>query len=232
MPIGNPFDDGGGIRLGMEAGGSVAGLDRLEVGIPLTPPRSLVAGILVNGRGQRFMNEDTYAGRLGQQFLLREDGRVYFVHDDSTFAVNIAGYQPRWVAATAAELEAEIGLPPGSLEATLDRYNEHAARGEDPDHHKAPAFVHPLVPPYGVVDLTVERSYYAPFTLGGLRTDVEGRVLSDAGDEVPGLFAAGRTTAGIAAGGYVSGISLGDGTFFGRRAGEAAAARAATRRPR
>ena len=36
---------------------------------------------------------------------------------------------------------------------------------------------------------------------------------------IPGLYAAGRTTAGIAAGGYVSGISLGDGSFFGRRAG-------------
>ena len=43
------------------------------------------------------------------------------------------------------------------------------------------------------------------------------------GHPVPGLFAAGRTTAGIAAHGYVSGISLGDGSFFGRRAGESAA---------
>jgi 3-oxo-5alpha-steroid 4-dehydrogenase len=42
---------------------------------------------------------------------------------------------------------------------------------------------------------------------------------------VPGLYAAGRTTAGIAVHGYVSGISLGDGSFFGRRAGKAAAAR-------
>ena len=37
--------------------------------------------------GRRFINEDTYAGRLGQEFLLRQDGEVYFVHDDSTFAV-------------------------------------------------------------------------------------------------------------------------------------------------
>ena len=41
------------------------------------------------------------------------------------------------------------------------------------------------------------------------------------------FIAAGRTTAGIARGGYVSGISLGDGTYFGRRAGRAAALRAA-----
>jgi 3-oxo-5alpha-steroid 4-dehydrogenase len=41
---------------------------------------------------------------------------------------------------------------------------------------------------------------------------------------VPGLFAAGRTTSGLAAQGYSSGLSLADGTFFGRRAGVAAAA--------
>jgi 3-oxo-5alpha-steroid 4-dehydrogenase len=40
---------------------------------------------------------------------------------------------------------------------------------------------------------------------------------------VRGLYAAGRTTAGIASAGYVSGISLGDGSFFGRRAGRSAA---------
>ena len=222
MPIGTPFDDGRGIRMGEGAGGAVVGLDRVEVGIPFTPPRSLVRGIVVNAEGRRFINEDTYAGRLGQEFLLRQDGQVYFLHDDSTFAVNIAGYKPTWVAETAAELETMIGLPPGSLQATLDRYNEFAPSGADPDFHKAPEWVTPLEPPYGVVDLRVESSYYAPFTLGGLVTDADSAVLDADGNPIAGLFAAGRTTAGIAAGGYVSGISLGDGTFFGRRAGASA----------
>ena len=74
----------------------------------------------------------------------------------------------------------------------------------------------PLRPPYGVVDLSVDRSWYASFTLGGLVTDPDGVA-------APGLHAAGRTTVGLAVGGYVSGISLGDGTYFGRRAGRAAA---------
>lgn len=217
VPIGTPHDDGRAIRMAMGAGAEVVGLDRIEVGIPFTPPRSIVRGIVVNAAGERFLNEDTYAGRLGHEFLVGQGGQVYFVHSDETFAVNIAGYKPRWVAETAAELEAEIGLPAGSLQATLDAYNRHAANGEDPVHHKAPEHVVALHPPYGVVDLSVDRSYYATFTLGGLRTDVGGSVL-------PGLYAAGRTTAGIAVGGYVSGISLGDGTYFGRRAGRSGAA--------
>jgi 3-oxo-5alpha-steroid 4-dehydrogenase len=40
---------------------------------------------------------------------------------------------------------------------------------------------------------------------------------------VPGLYAAGRTTSGVSALGYSSGISLGDATFFGRLAGRSAA---------
>jgi 3-oxo-5alpha-steroid 4-dehydrogenase len=48
-------------------------------------------------------------------------------------------------------------------------------------------------------------------------------VLDGDDDAIPGLFAAGRTTSGLSVGGYSSGLSLGDGTFFGRRAGRCAA---------
>jgi 3-oxo-5alpha-steroid 4-dehydrogenase len=68
------------------------------------------------------------------------------------------------------------------------------------------------------------RAIYATFTLGGLATDPEGRVLDASGAVVPGLYAAGRTAASLAAHGYASGISLGDATFFGRRSGAHAAA--------
>jgi predicted oxidoreductase len=78
--------------------------------------------------------------------------------------------------------------------------------------------------PLGALDCTVDGAIYAAFTLGGLHSDLEGRVLDAAVRPVPGLFAAGRTTSGLAAQGYSSGLSLADGTFFGRRAGAAAAA--------
>jgi 3-oxo-5alpha-steroid 4-dehydrogenase len=61
------------------------------------------------------------------------------------------------------------------------------------------------------------------FTLGGLVTTLDGAVLDHDGDEIPGLYAAGRATSSMHARGYISGTSLGDGTYFGRRAGTAAA---------
>jgi len=71
---------------------------------------------------------------------------------------------------------------------------------------------------------TIERNFLGVFTLGGLATDTEARVLGPDGQVVPGLFAAGRTAASISSPGYSSGTSIGEATLFGRIAGRNAAA--------
>jgi 3-oxo-5alpha-steroid 4-dehydrogenase len=222
--VGAEGDDGSGIRLGIAAGGMPLNLSMGSISLPVTPPKAIQKGVLVNGQGQRFVNEDAYMGRLGECALLHQEGRAFWILDDATF---VRPDVPRPVAAvgeTPAELERELGLPQGSLEATLALYNRHAARGEDPLFHKKAKWLTPLErPPFGALDCTVDGSLYAAFTLGGLRTSEDGEVLSASGDPIPGLFAAGRATACLAAPGYASGLSLGDGTFFGRRAGRKAA---------
>jgi 3-oxo-5alpha-steroid 4-dehydrogenase len=223
--VGTDTDDGSGIRLGQGAGGAVKHMGALECSLPLNPPRRISVGILVNGKGERFINEDTYNGRIGLEILLRQGEEAYLVFDEEGYVVNAVGMRAAWVAETATELAEEIGLPPGALEATLDAYNAAAADGDDPQFHKVAELVRPLVPPLGAIDLRVAKAIYAPFTLGGLDTTPDSEVRDGSGQVVPGLYAAGRTTAGIAVHGYVSGISLGDGSFFGRRAGKAAAAR-------
>jgi succinate dehydrogenase/fumarate reductase flavoprotein subunit len=221
--VGAEGDDGSGIRLGIAAGGVPLNLGMGSISLPVTPPKDILKGLLVNAQGQRFVNEDVYFGRLGEYALLRHDGRAWWILDDATF---VRPDVPRPVAAvgeSVAELERELGLPDGSLQATVALYNQHAARGEDPLFHKKAKWVVPLErPPFGAFDCTVEGSLYAAFTLGGLHTGPDGEVLDGRGEPIPGLFAAGRTTACLAAPGYASGLSLGDGTFFGRRAGRTA----------
>jgi 3-oxo-5alpha-steroid 4-dehydrogenase len=222
--VGAEGDDGSGIRLGIAAGAATIHMDAASISLPATQPWGLKRGILVDGAGQRFINEDAYYGRLGEYALLHRGGRAWLVVDDAVFE---KPEYPRRVAAVGespAELERELALPAGSLESTLALYNRAAARGEDPLFHKAPEYLTPLErPPFGAFDCTSEGSLYAAFTLGGLHTDVEGRVLDPGGAAIPGLFAAGRSTSGLSVGGYSSGLSLGDGTFFGRRAGRSAA---------
>jgi 3-oxo-5alpha-steroid 4-dehydrogenase len=125
-----------------------------------------------------------------------------------------------------AEMEAGLGLPAGSLEKTLARYNRYAARGEDPDFHKSADWLAPQDQgPWAVFDLRPGRALYAGFTLGGLRTTVDAQVQRPDGSVIPGLYAAGACASNIAQDGkgYGSGAQLGEGSFFGRRAGRHAA---------
>ncbi|MCX2934024.1 FAD-dependent oxidoreductase [Mycobacterium sp. CVI_P3] len=218
--------DGQGIRMAQALGADLAHMDATEVAF-LVDPQQLVRGILVNARGQRYVAEDTYPGRVGQHTLYYQDDKAFLIIDEQAQEEALASQtpklilrKPKWVCETVAELEAEMGLAPGSLQDTVARYNDGAARGEDPLLHKKPRWLRPIGSPVGAIDL---RHSTGGFSLGGLRTSLSAEVLHVTGEPIPGLYAAGRCTAGLAAWGYASGISLGDGSFYGRRAGRSAA---------
>jgi succinate dehydrogenase/fumarate reductase flavoprotein subunit len=229
--IGTPNDDGRGIRMGVGAGAATARLHSFECALPLGPPHRLARGILVNRHGKRFINEDAYTGRIGLHALRDQGGFVYMITDDVIHEPNILGLRIAYAAATAEELAAELDVPSEELARTVRDYNEAAARGEDPEFHKRAPFLQPIgVPPasgIGAIDLRVDHgAIYATFTLGGLVADADGVALDSAGGQIAGLYAVGRTAASLAASHYASGISLGDGSFFGRHAGRHAADRA------
>ncbi|HVT41587.1 MAG TPA: FAD-dependent oxidoreductase [Acidimicrobiales bacterium] len=231
--IGTPHDDGRGIRMGVGAGAVTTRLGSFECALPLGPPHRLARGILVNRHGERFINEDTYTGRIGNHALNDQDGFVFMITDDVIHEPNMIGLRISHAAATPEELAADIEVPPDALARTLREYNEAAARAEDPAFHKRAPYLQPIgVPPasgIGAIDLRVDHgAIYATFTLGGLVTDSDGAALDAGGSPIPGLYAAGRTAASLAAHHYASGISLGDGSFFGRRAGRHAGHRAAS----
>ncbi|MRH85898.1 FAD-dependent oxidoreductase [Nocardia sp. SYP-A9097] len=219
--------DGIGIRVAQALGADVAHMDATEVAL-VADPQVVVRGILVNGRGQRFITEDTYPGRMGQAVLQDQENKAYLIIDEQAIeaafetisSMSMLRIAPTWVAETVEELESDMGLPADTLKATIDLYNKHAENGEDPFLHKKPEWVKPIGSPLGAYDL---RGYTGGFTLGGLRTDLDSRVLHVSGEPIAGLYAAGRVSSGICAGGYASGCSLGDGSFFGRRAGVSAA---------
>ena len=233
-------EDGSGIRMAQAVGAAVRHMSAGQAAITMIPGMA-AHGMVVNGAGQRFINEDCYPGRIGQAALFRQGMDCWVVMDEQAYEAvppnERWGVLPHHVGETVTELAQELGLPPGALEATVALYNEHAARGEDPLFGKRAQFLRPLEPPYAAVDpkrcfRSAEQgpgSGAAVFTLGGLHTTVDGAVLDLDGRPIPGLFAAGRATSGLASWGYVSGTSLGDGTFFGRRAGTSAAGSPAQR---
>ncbi|MGH3434766.1 MAG: FAD-binding protein [Thermocrispum sp.] len=224
-PLGTTYDDGLGIRLGQSAGGAVRRMGGAFYSSPFYPPAELLQGIIVNADGERFVAEDSYHGRTADAVFGQPGNTAFLVLDSESMATPKYGLTTLidgWES--VAGMAAALGTP--ELERTLQRYNAEAARGEDSQLHKHPAWLKPLnVGPWGAYDLTPGRASYVGFTLGGLRTSVDGEVLDDGGSPVAGLYAAGACASNIAqdSSGYASGTQLGEGSYFGRRVGEHAA---------
>jgi succinate dehydrogenase/fumarate reductase flavoprotein subunit len=233
-PTGNPGDTGTGILMGLGAGGNAINMHDGFISLPYYPPAELTRGILVNAAGQRFINEDCYHGRVGYHCLQQPGQRVYLVATVADFEnYQKTSYLNAPFAGTAedsvAELEGELQLPDGTLQATIEIYNRNAREGQDPLFHKSAEWLQPLELPLAAIDCTPGHGAFYPFfTLGGLDTLPSGEVLTAERNVIPGLYAAGRTACGVprTAAGYSSGISVGDATFSGRMAGRSAARRA------
>ena len=230
--IGNPGDTGAGILMGMGVGAAAINMHEGFISLPYYPPASITGGILVNDKGQRIINEDVYHARLGNAILSDTADRHYFIVTVEQYGdyekMNYMNADVVGTGETVEELEGELQLPQGSLQATVEQYNRFAAQGEDPFFHKAGEWLEVLEPPLVALDVTPGRGTFWPyFTLGGLDTLVDGEAVTADRQVISGLYAAGRTACGVVrrAEGYSSGMSVGDATFTGRLAGRAAAKR-------
>lgn len=220
-------DDGSGIRMGISVGAATLNMHEFFATVPFFPPESLVRGIFINERGQRFINEDTYHGRVAHYVLRQPSGRAWLLVDHDSFARPVI-QEDIHIAATGetiAEVEQELGLVTGALTSTVDEFNRYAEQGEDPYFHKDAEWLKPLTqPPFAAISYSRGDIDGHAFTLGGLSTRPTGEVLDSDGHPIAGLFAAGRTACGLPrwGEGYSSGLSIGDSTFFGRQAGRSA----------
>jgi 3-oxosteroid 1-dehydrogenase len=132
---------------------------------------------------------------------------------------------PEWLARadTVRELAEKIGLDPDVLEETVSRFNQHAARGEDPDWNSP--MPQPVEgPPY----YAIEQWPASLGTNGGCRINADGQVLGHRRAVIDGLYAAGNTSAAVLGGAYVGGgTPIGSGATFGYLAGRHAGSRPA-----
>jgi 3-oxo-5alpha-steroid 4-dehydrogenase len=239
LPLATPGDDGSGVRLGTEAGGAAAFLGRVSVWRFLSPPPALLRGVLVDADGKRICDESRYGAAIGDE-IIRRGGRAWLFVDRATLGQarrEVRGstlwFQRlqawyllafgRVTANTVAEVAAKAGVDPDGLAATLAAYNTADETSKPPD------LVRPQdQPPFSLIDFSIRPRlmYPAPvLTLGGLAADPgTGQVLRADGTAIPGLYAAGRSAVGLCSRSYVSGLSIADCVFSGRRAGRHASA--------
>ncbi len=244
-PIGAAGCDGSGLRLGQSVGGATQALDNVSGWRFITPPYAWPRGLVVNARGERFCNEQVYGAKLGYEMVEHQGGKAWLILDARLRrqAIKECLFGRLWAfqslpamllmltgarkAATIDALAGKIGADANTLRASVAAANA-AARGEGDDPFGKSADMRQACEhaPYYALDISIDARNFpmATLTLGGLRVDeADGHVLDGHGRIIPRLFAAGRSAIGLPSSHYVSGLSLADCIFSGRRAGRAAA---------
>ena len=207
---------------------------------------------MVNKYGKRFTNEAGNYNAMGGAFHAFDPQKFEYPNEpcwlifdhrhklDYEVAGCRAGEQtPEWMYSdnSIEGLALQIGVEEVTLRETLDRFNRHAAEGNDPDFHRGESAYDTFNGDQSIegIQATLQPLDTAPFyairiesgslgTNGGPKTDVSGRVLSLAGGVIPGLYAAGNAMAaptGMVYGG--AGGTLGPAMTFGYIAGLTAA---------
>jgi 3-oxo-5alpha-steroid 4-dehydrogenase len=246
-PLGTLGDDGSGIGIGEMVGGATAHMSRVSAWRFITPPEAIVKGILVDQHGARICNEQLYGAQMGEAIVEKHDGKAWLVIDSEIW--NLVRRDTGWGKATWFQtmiaisnlyfnrkkansiemLEKKCRINGGKLQSTIDSYNEAAHKGSEDSMGKVAVHVQPLVtPPYYAIDCALVNKALpcATITLGGLIVDEESsEVKRKDGTIINGLYAIGRTAAGIPSRGYVSGLAIAHCVFSGRQAGKHAAAK-------
>lgn len=240
MPLGNPGDDGSGIRLGQSVGGLTDRMHHMSAWRFVSPPSGMSWGMMVDGHGRRFTDETAYGAAVGYEMVEHRGGSGWIVLDSRLYAeirkqlksgdlypfqrdpAKLALAFARKKAATLEALAEKCDLDPAALKAEVEAYNR-AVRGEAPDAYgksRDDAWAVEQGPFYAL-DISIRsRLFPLPIlSLGGLVVDeTSGAVRRADGTAVPGLYAAGRNAVGLCSHLYVSGLSAADCIYSGRRA--------------
>lgn len=188
----------------------------------LLAERSLPGQIIVNARGNRFMNEAVNYMTAGQIITSKhsdEDPHIpaWLIFDQRyrnryLFGGGLFPRQPlpkAWYEAgiakqepTLEKLAASLGM--ADLPATVERFNTLAGAGHDDDFGRGDSaydryYGDPSITPNPCLGPIDAGPYYAVQivpgdlgTCGGIRADAHGRALRSDGSEIPGLYATGN----------------------------------------
>lgn len=254
---GTRFNMGWGHRMAMDAGAAPAGhwsgAHAVQWDMNAPPYGDLTVGdrfqkhnypfgILVNARGERFLDEGldfhsyTYA-KYGWEVMRQPGLFAWQVFDQKATPLLREEYRIRRItkesAATFEELAPKLtGVDPAGFLRTIAAYNA-APRPDvpfNPNVHDGlrthglaidkTNWARPLdTPPFDAYGVTCG----VTFTFGGLRVSTAAEVMDITGAPMPGLYAAGEIVGGLYYHNYGSGTGLVAGVVFGRLAGAGAA---------
>ena len=182
-------------------------------------------GLIVTEDGERVVNEYTYQYHVGDALAKAKSNKAFYIAtaNDPTPTVQYGmtlDSTPH--ASSIEELAGMIGVDPAALKATVDRYNELAAKGKDDDFGKPADKMYPIE---GDTYYALQLNPAVTVTYSGIVTDVESHVLNSDNQPIKGLYAAGETAfPGLFGTEYPGcGTAITAGAYYGRVAGANAA---------
>ncbi len=246
--IGSKLAQGDGITMAQAVGADATGLDSVVASMtsgllpdfePLLPPWL----VLVDLDGVRYCDENQGYELIGLMTRQLPRGEAYAIFDErgrkeaTRIPMKRGPDTPSWKAdflgkmadegriARAETLQALgdiISINGDRLAGTITQYNHDCVHGLDQSYFKDADYLLPIeTGPFYAVPV---RPSVVGITGAGLKVDRDMRVMSAAGEPIPGLLAAGETVGGVLGKAYVGGGgSLLNAFTFGRLAGQLAA---------
>lgn len=230
-----PSATGDGISLAKKAGAGLTQMGWIQLfpaGDPTTGATSFKLGenscIYVNKNGKRYVNESERRDVLAKANLAQEGGVFYVISSAKRALVDKDGRNAYGVkvadilksgksykADTLEELAQKAGINGKNLVETVKRWNEFCKKGTGDEMGR----------PTCMDDHRLDEGgpYYATLmtpsvhhTMGGVTINKKAQALNEAGNVIPGLYAAGEVTGGIHGTNRVGCNAVPDALVFGR----------------
>lgn len=182
--------------------------------------------ILVNLEGTRFANEMWTRDKLSEAILSQTGRKAFIIFDqsvrESLSAIENYSQQGLLTAADSPVQLAEcLNLPADTFAGTMDKYKNYQIAGKDDDFGRSTEEMpRPLdTAPYYAIEVEPVLHH----TMGGIKINPRAEVVDNAGNAIPGLYAAGEVTGGVHGGNRLGGNAVADIIVFGQIAGTSAA---------
>lgn len=194
-------------------------------GIMITESVRGNGAILVNRKGQRFVNEMETRDFVSTAILCEEGGTAFLIFDEGIrkSLKAIEDYAEQGLmnqGATVEELAAKVGIDPAGLAKTLTRYNSFVAEKKDGEFLRNVASMERTISQGPFYAIEVEPAIH--HTMGGLKINKKAEVQNKTGQSIVGLYAAGEVTGGIHGATRLGGNAVADICIFGKIAADSA----------
>ena len=229
-----PTITGDGIDMAVAVGAATVDMDQIQIhpSVYTETATALITegirgdgAILVNQEGKRFVNELETRDNVSAAELAQEGGYAYTILDqkmmDASSTYNsyfTKGYAVQ--ADSYEELAEKLGVDPATFAATMETWNKAVADQKDDEFGRL-SFASALdTAPYYAIKVSPGIHH----TMGGVKINTNAEVLTEVGEAIPGLYAAGEVTGGVHGANRLGGNAVADIVVFGRIAAQNAAA--------